>query len=158
MKNYLLAVAMNLALVSSVSPARATGSHCVTCSTQIVHSKAHLTIFRMLNASHHIELKIGCSALSQLEIDVPEGIDIPQRIEITERSGQKVNATVSVSDKKIMMTFAQPVPPQTTLSFLLKGIKTSDYVDRTWFYTLSGRNVGTSTYIPFGIAQIQSYK
>lgn len=124
----------------------------------IVHSGAHPNGVHVLHATHHFDLYVGGEALSQLLIDLPEGIWVSEGIAVTNQSGQKVAATVSIKDTRATIAFAQPVPAGTTLSIFMQGVETKDYLGRDWLYPIYGRSVGMSADIPLGTAQIQTYK
>ena len=127
-------------------------------TSPIIHSWAHPDGARVPNATHHFELKVEENALSQLSIDIPKGIRVTRGIETTTKSGQKLDATVSINNRRAAIAFAQPVPPGTIVSVSMKGIRTSDYLGRTWFYLVRGRNVGMTSDIPLGTVRIQTYK
>lgn len=149
---------MTLVFASSVSAAWAAASLPNAKTSPIVHSWAHPNGARVPNATHHFKLQVEGNALSQLSIDIPEGISITQGIEITTQSGQKLDPTVSINNRRATIAFAQPVPPGTRLSILMKGIRTSDYLGHTWFYPVEGRFVGMTSDIQLGTVRIQTYK
>ena len=159
MKRLLYAATLTLALTSLVSAARADESpREYQKATHLVHSGAHPNSVRTPNTTHHFKLYVEGNALSQLSIDLPEGISINRGIEVTDQAGKKVDETVSINDRKATIAFAQPVSPGTMLSIEMKGIKTSDYLGRTWFYPIYGKDVGMTVEIPLGTARIQTYK
>ena len=124
----------------------------------IVHSGAHPNGVHVPYATHHFDLFVGGKALSQLLINLPEGIRIGKGIAVTNQSGQTIDATVSIKETSATIVFAQPVPTGTTLSIFMQGVETSDYIGHDWLYPIYGRSIGTSVDIPFGTAQIQTYK
>lgn len=149
---------LTLLFSSSVPTAWATEALPNVKASPIVHSWAHPDGVRVPNATHHFELQIEGNTLSQISIDIPEGIRVTQGIETTTKSGQKIEATVSISNRSATIAFAQPVPPGTILSVFMKGIRTSDYLGHTWFYPVKGRSVGMTSDIPLGTVRIQTYK
>ncbi len=159
MKRLLSAATLTLALVSVISAARADESpREYPKTTHLVHSGAHPNSVRTPNAIHHFKLSVEGNALSQLSIDLPEGIRVSQGIEVTDQAGKKVDETVSINDRKVTVAFAQPVSPGTLLSVEMKGIRTSDYLGRAWLYPIYGEDVGMRVEIPLGTASIQTYK
>lgn len=157
MKKLIYAAALTLLLTSTIPAAQATGVPGDVKASHIVHTGAHPFNARSPNATHHFELHVEGPSLSQLSIDVPEGIRIGREIEITDRAQKKVEATVSIQDRKAKITFAKPVPSGTTLSISMKGIRTSSYLGRTWLYRVSSQMVGLIGDIPLGTAQIRTY-
>ncbi|HEY9601997.1 MAG TPA: DUF2808 domain-containing protein [Allocoleopsis sp.] len=159
MKRLLYAATLTLVLTSNVPAVRADDSpREYQKTTLLVHSGAHPNNARVPNATHHFKLYVAGNALSQLSIDLPEGISVRRGIEVTDQSGKKVDETVSINDRKATIAFAQPVPPGTLLSVEMKGIRTSDYLGRTWLYRVYGKDVGMTGEIPLGTARIQTYK
>jgi hypothetical protein len=96
--------------------------------------------------------------LSQLTIDLPEGLKVSQGIEAVNQAGQTIAAIATFSGHKVMIAFTQPVPPHNLLRLDLKGVHTLDYLGRTWFVPVSGRSVGMATDIPLGTARFQTSK
>lgn len=159
MKRLLYAATLTLTLTSLIPAARADESHReYPKATHLVHSGAHPNSVRTSNATHHFKLYVEGNALSQLSIDLPEGIRVSRGIEVTDQGGKKVDETVSINNRKVTIAFAQPVSPGTLLSVEMKGIKTSDYLGRAWLYPVYGKDVGMTVEIPLGTAQIQTYK
>lgn len=159
MKRLLYAATLTLVLTSLVPAVRADESlREYPKATHLVHSGAHPNNPRVPNATHHFKLYVAGKALSQLSIDLPEGIRFSRGIEVTDQAGKKVDETVSINDRKATIAFAQPVSPGTLLSIEMKGITTSDYLGHTWLYRVYGKDVGMTVEIPLGTAQIQTYK
>ena len=159
MKRLLCAATSTLALTSLTLTAYAAESpREYQKATHLVHSGAHPNTVRTLNATHHFKLYVEGNALSQLSIDLPEGVRISRGIEVTDKAGKKVDETFSINDRKVTLAFAQPVSPGTLLSVEMKGMRTSDYLGRTWLYPIYGKDVGMTEEIPLGTVQIQTYK
>ncbi len=148
-----LAIAVSVVSTIQVSEALDNGK-----VPRIVHSNAHPNDARVQNATHHFELHVQGSALSELLIDSPDRLRIrdSNSILVTDRSGEKVNATVSVNDGDVVINFLQPVPPETTLSISIKGV-TAPGDSNTWFYPFYGKSVGMTAAIPIGLIRIQTY-
>ncbi len=74
---------------------------------------------------------------------------------VSEKSGKKIDSTVSIKDKRVTIAFSQPVPVETTLSILMKGGQTSFLSQgRTFLYPVYGTSVDMTEEIPIGVAQI----
>lgn len=158
MKRLIYATTLTLALTSLVPAAYAdVGPREYQKATHFVHSGAHPTNARAANATHHFELHVADQPLSQLSIDLPNGLRISQGIEVTDQSGKKIDATVSIKDQKATIAFAQPVSPGTLLSIEMKGVRTHDLLGRNWLYQVYARNVGLTADFPLGPAQITTY-
>ncbi len=159
MKIYIRNAVFILAFASSsISASQALGVMREPQAPLIVHSEAHPNNVHVPSATHHFKLQVAGYNISKLLIDLPKGISVTGGIEITSQSGQKVDYTVSLNNRRVTVAFAQPVSPGTTLSISLKGVRTSDYLGRTWLYPVSGRLNDIQVDIPLGIARIQTYK
>lgn len=157
MKRLIYAATLTLTLTSLVGAAYADEvSREHPRATQIIHSGAHPNARRTPNATYHFELHVGSNALSQLEIDLPDQIDIPKQIEVTDRSGERIEATVSIDDRKAAIAFTRPISPGTILSVSLQGIEIPKYPN-VWLYPIYGRFVGQTAQIPLGTVRIQTY-
>ena len=154
-----LAIPFGIAsLYASIAPAAwATGVRGDSKFTHFVESAAYPDNARAPLATHEIELHVVGRALSQLSIDLPEGINVKNGIEITDKSGKKIDATASINGKKATVAFTQPVPPETILLISLKGITNSDFQGRTWLYRVYTQKVGMPAEIPLGPAYITTY-
>ena len=166
MKTLIYATALTLAIpfgiallqTSSVAPAYADGVLRDAKAPHLVHSNAHPNNARVQNATHHFQVHVQGSDLSQLSVDVPEGVRLSDRIVVTDEFGKKVNAKTSIDDKRVTITFEQPVPSGTTLSVSMKGVSTR-FLSRghVWLYSIYGRSVGMTEDVRIGLARIQTY-
>ena len=124
----------------------------------IVHSSLHPNGTRVTNATQHFEVHVQGKELSQLSIEIPDGIDVSDRIIVSEKSGKNIDSNIAIKDKKATIAFSQPVPVETTLSILMKGFNTSILSQRrTLLYPVSARSVGMTEDIRIGTARIQTY-
>lgn len=165
MKTLIYATALTLAIpfgivllqTSSATPAYAGGVLRDAKAPHLIHSNAHPNNARVQNATHHFQVHVHGGDLSQLSVDVPEGIRLGDRIVVTDESGNKVNAKTSIDDKRITIIFEQPVPNGTTLSVSMKGVS-SRFLSRgrIWLYPIYGRSVGMTEDVRIGLARIQT--
>ena len=165
MKTLIYATVLTLAIpfgiaslqASSAAPAYAGGVLRDAKAPHLVHSNAHPINARVQNATHHFQVHVQGRNLSQLFVDVPEGIRLGDRIVVTDESGKKVDAKTSIDDKRVTIAFAQPVPSGTTLSVSMKGISTG-FLSRghVWLYSIYGRSVGMTEDVRIGLARIQT--
>lgn len=100
MKILIIGAAFTLAIASSV-PALAGGALRDAKASHLVHSGAHPNNARIPRATHHFDVHVQGSDLEQLFVDVPEGIKVSDRIIVTDQSDQKIDASVSVNDKRV---------------------------------------------------------
>ncbi|HBL11690.1 MAG TPA: hypothetical protein DD379_09820 [Cyanobacteria bacterium UBA11162] len=157
MKKLIYAATFTLVLASFAPAVQAAGSLPNAKVPHLVHSSAHPNDALVPNATHHFEVHVQGKGLSELSIDLPQGVSIRNGIEVTNQSGQKINAEVSINDKKATVVFAQPVEPDTTLSINMQGVKTPGY-SYTWQYRVYGKLVGINQEISLGSARIQTYR
>lgn len=158
MKKLIALAIFSLATAYSI-PSAFAGGVIGTLTTHLVHDGAHPNEARALSVTHHFEVHVQGSELSQLIINLPEGIKVRRGIEVTDRSGQKIDTTVSINDGRATLTFAQPVSSETTLLVDIKGVQTpAPGYARTWLYSVYGRSVGMTTDKRIGLAQIKTYE
>ncbi len=156
MKKLIYATTITLAIASSF-PALAGGILRNAKAPHLVHSGAHPNNARISQSTHHFDVHVQGSNLEQLFIDVPKGVNVRNRITITDQSSNKVDATISINDNRIAIAFTQPVPTGTTLLVSMKGVSTSSLRGYTWLYPVYSRSVGINADVPIGIARIQTY-
>lgn len=156
MKKLIYAAIFTLMFASSVPDAHATGSQSDLKVSHIVHNDAHPNNAQIPYATHHFEVHVQGPALSELLIDLPEGVSISKEIEVKNQLNQKIDALFSVNNRTVTVVFSQPVPPETTLSINMRDVKTPGY-SKTWMYHVYGKMVGINTKIPLGFARIQTY-
>ncbi|MCU0533031.1 MAG: DUF2808 domain-containing protein [Hydrococcus sp. Prado102] len=121
-----------------------------------IHSGAHPSSSFVRDAVHHFEIDVPKSGLSSLSIELPENISVRDEIEVKNQDGEKINAKVSMNDRKATIAFSQPVPAQTKLLIDLNGVKTPGYAN-TWNYRIYGTMVGIDREIPLGTRRVQTY-
>ncbi|MBE9166635.1 DUF2808 domain-containing protein [Pleurocapsales cyanobacterium LEGE 06147] len=156
MNKLIFITAFTLTVASLISVARASEISRNLPSYVIIHSEAHPNTARALNAVHHFEIKVPKSGLLSLSIAIPKGISIRDGIEVKDRSGQNIDAEVSMNDEKATLVFSQPVSNQKMLTINLKNVKTRG-LDNIWNYRIYGTIVGMNQEIPLGTARIQTY-
>ncbi len=120
-----------------------------------VHSGAHPNNARIQNATHHFEYSVRDNALSELIVQLPDKISI-KGIDVTNSLGEPLDARVSINDTMATIVFSEPVPPHTTISVSLRGVRTPGHA-KIWQYHLFGKLIGIDQAIPLGFARIQTY-
>ncbi|MFQ4142610.1 DUF2808 domain-containing protein [Chlorogloeopsis sp. ULAP02] len=162
MKKLLLSVVPLLVVASSaLPPAQASPMfRRDTKATQIIRSGAIPSVGNSTRATHYFDLKVQGNPLSQLLIDVPEGLMITRGIRVTNQSGEQVATNVTMNGKRATIDFAQPVATGTTIKISLQGVRTlypNSVNAPTWLYPVYGRSVGLTADIPFSLARVQIY-
>ena len=156
MKQVIYAATFTLIIASFIPTAWATGKPGDAKFSHLVDSAAYPDAASVRGATHEIEVHVHGENISELSIDLPEGVSVTKGIEVTNESGQKVEAQASVNDGKATIAFSQPVQSDTTLSINLRGVNTLGY-SRHWIYQVYGRMVGLNATIPLGPARISTY-
>jgi hypothetical protein len=155
MKKLIYTVTFTLVLASSVTTAWAKNPNDAKFS-HLGNSAAVPNVARIPDATHKFDVHVQGKALSELVIDLPEGISINKGIEVQNKLGQKIPTTVSINNKKATVAFSEPIVPGTTISIRMKVVNTPDYKG-TWHYPVSVKKVGMKEAIPLGLARIQTY-
>lgn len=108
------------------------------------------------NLRHTFELQIpqNSGALSQLNIDVPEGLKVKNDISIFNQSGGKIPANTSVKDNKIRIVFSEAISPGNILTIDLNKVNRIG-TSNAWLYAVSAKLVGVDTEIRIGMAQFR---
>lgn len=126
----------------------------------IIQSGAYPNLMRALQATHYFEVCVMGQPLTQLLIEIPNGVHFDSNIFVTyslfESIFDPVNFTSAVTSDYATIWFSRPIPPGAILSVSLRGVKSTDRSSRTWVYPVYGRNDA----IPFvflGLARIQRW-
>jgi Protein of unknown function (DUF2808) len=154
LKRLIYATVSTLTFLASVPAIQAEDVASSPRATQVIHSSAIPNNAGAPRATYHFELRVGGGSLSQITIDIPEEVAIGE-IEVKSQSGQKIDATTSISNKVATLTFAQPISVGTTMDVSLRDVSTRWRYPKTWFFPISGSVGGVN--IPFGLARIQTY-
>lgn len=157
MKKLIEALAFTLVIASLAPSVRAEGSLPDAKIPHLLRSGAHPNSAMVSDATHYFEIHVQGRSISELAIDLPEGISIEKSIEVVNESGQKLDAQVSIAPRKATVVFSQPVEPDTTLSIEMQGINTPGY-DSTWQYRIYSKLVGLNREISLGSVQISTYR
>ncbi|MBD2772075.1 DUF2808 domain-containing protein [Iningainema tapete] len=156
MKKFMYAATLfTLAIVSSVPAALAKNPNDAKIS-HLGNSAAIPNYAAAPAATHKFDVHTQGKAISELIIDLPEDANINQGIEVKNKLGQKISATVSINGRKATVAFSEPVAPGTTISILMKGVNTPGY-EQTWHYPVSVKKVGMNGELPLGLARVQTY-
>ncbi len=85
--------------------------------------------------------------LSELKFTAPLGMQLSRSIDIMDQNGQRVAATIALEGQVAIVTFAQPVALNSTLSVDLNKVRTGDN-SRIRELETSGKLGSTKEYIP----------
>ncbi len=107
---------------------------------------------------HTLRLQVPktSSALSQLIIDVPDGLIVKNDISVFEHSGRKINTNHSVNGSQVIVAFPETIAPGTSLDIDMNNVSVLG-VSNAWLYQVSAKIVGIDVNIPLGVAQIHTY-
>ncbi|MFB2935610.1 hypothetical protein ACE1B6_10040 [Aerosakkonemataceae cyanobacterium BLCC-F154] len=155
MRTLIYTAAIALALAASIpadnASARTEGGLHVEGAVQFPQSRS-----RIVRHTIRFHIPQGTSPLSQLNIDVPEGLRISDNIALTDKSGRKINANISIMGNKVIVDFPQSVAPASKLELDLNNVRIRG-VSNAWIYRVSAKLVGLEADVPIGIAQIRVY-
>lgn len=159
-RTLIYAAAVTLTLTLSVS---STYAHPTTESLNSPHvislneSPQGIRHLRVVRHTLRLEIPQQCKALSQLTIEAPSHITVRDNIDVSDQSGKKINANISINDKKVILAFTEPVAPNTVLTIAMNNVKKSTVTTGDKLYKISARLEGNNAELPIGIAQLRSY-
>ncbi|QLE58780.1 DUF2808 domain-containing protein [Nostoc sp. TCL26-01] len=109
--------------------------------------------------ANYITLYTGSQPLSYVTILPPDYINIGEKIEVSDQSGQKIDANVTKEGEKVKISFTQPVQPGSTLNIALMDLAFGPPIPSksTFNYELAGGYTSYKQDIPYGLAQFQVY-
>ncbi len=114
------------------------------------------------NVRHSFKLQIPSNgnALEQINIRVPEGLDVSKKIKIYDQFRQHIATDVSINRVKgsnvVTIKFSEPVAPGTILTVDMNNVRVLG-VSNAWLYALSVRMVGYDADIPIGLVRYGIY-
>lgn len=158
MKHLIYATAVGLLLTTSIKTAQAAG---VLKDAQVPHLTTTAAIPRnprLPFAKYRFGLHVSGYSLSQLTIGIPEQIQVSGNITITDQSGQSIESSTIFKGNKAIVTFADPIAPDTNLKVTLNGVRTSTFRSQVWLFPFAGRGAEMTADIPLGMARIATYK
>lgn len=123
----------------------------VISSVQFPQSK-----WRIVRHSFQVNIPLGSNAISQLFISVPEGLSVSDNIKVFDKTGKIINNSISKDDRKITISFPNPIAPGNRLEVVMKDVKISG-LSNAWLYPVSAKLDGINANIPLGLAQFRVY-
>jgi len=92
-------------------------------------------------------------------ITPPNDVSIDEGVQVTTQSGRQIEANVFRGfreNNRIILAFAQPVPPRTTLEITMQEVEFVVPGAGNFFnYELAGKYIGLERLIPYGLARFQ---
>ena len=157
MKQLIYAVAFTLVIASSVPAALAKNPNDAKV-THLGNGAAFPNDSAVSDATHKFEVHVQGKAVSELAINMPEGVKVNRGIEVKNKSGQKIPATVSIDGKIATVAFSEPVAPGNSLSVSMKGVNAASYDSNQFLhYQVSAKNEGMKEAISLGLVRITTY-
>ncbi|HEY9771614.1 MAG TPA: DUF2808 domain-containing protein [Coleofasciculaceae cyanobacterium] len=156
MKKLISTVAFTLITTSLPATAWANGKSDYPEGTHLFDSAAIPSNARIQNANHKFKVHVQKTPISELSIYLPEKVNLSKDIEVTDGTGQKIDAQTSVDSGKAAIAFAQPVSSDTVLKVNLRGIRTSGF-EQNWLYRVYSKPVELTAETPLGTAEVRTY-
>ncbi len=117
---------------------------------------------RSLIVRHTFRLHVpqNSKALSQLLINVPATVTVSndiKNIDVMDENKHKINTNVSVNSRTILLTFPEPVAPNTEFHIDFNNVVKRLNVGNGPVYRFFARVVGSDAEIPIGVAWFHTY-
>ncbi|MEH2002456.1 MAG: DUF2808 domain-containing protein [Nostoc sp.] len=157
MKKLIHAVALTLIIASLSSAAYGTNTTKnsrfpnIVGAVQFPQNKA-----KVVRDSLQLKIPQDSRALSQMTIAVPQGLTVKNDINLSDQSGQKIAANITVNGRTITIAFPQQVARGTELNIDLNRVLISG-TSNAWLYPVSVRLVGLNADIPVGVFRLRIY-
>ncbi|MBP5973018.1 DUF2808 domain-containing protein [Brasilonema sp. CT11] len=117
------------------------------------------TRWRLVRHTFRVHIPKNSKPVSQLSISVPPTVSWSNNlkdINVADDNNQKINTQISVSGKTILLTFPEPVAPNTKLEIDIKNVK-QPTLGNGPVYSFSEKVVGSDVEIPIGVAWFRMY-
>jgi len=106
--------------------------------------------------TYYFSLQVAGKALSQVVIDLPQGIKIEQRVDVVDTNNHEVGASYQRKSQQVLIAFAQPIAIGTTLNFYIHGLKTESSSPSVYNLLISVQFEGSKENIHIGTVRIQT--
>lgn len=107
------------------------------------------------NSVHFIRVAVIGMTLQDLVVMTPSQMEKYETVRVIDQSGKEVASKVSRSDRRVAITFDQPVAPGGYLQVEFGGVRMGSLSDNSLFYGVTGQRAGIQGEIPIGTARIQ---
>ncbi len=96
------------------------------------------------------------NAVSQIVIEAPDNIVLDNNIDVSNKSGEKINAEIAIDDKKkATLTFSEPVAPGTKLTIEMNKVRKLRATRGEMLYKVYANYVNSNQPVPVGIARLR---
>ncbi|WP_026082253.1 DUF2808 domain-containing protein [Mastigocladopsis repens] len=106
-----------------------------------------------------VHIPKNSKGVSQLSIEVPTTVTLTNDIDdidVVDENGQKINTNVSVNGKTILLSFTEPVAPNTDLEIDLNDVKRR-HLGNSYVYRFRAKFAGSDAEIPIGVASFRMH-
>lgn len=158
MKRVLFPIAAALTLAVSISTAFAQTSTTASNFARITSFSEFPKNIRHWSTLRHtfkIAISQQSNAVSQIIIEAPDNIVPKNSIDISNQSKEKINAEVTIDDKKAILTFSEPIPPGTELTIDMNKVRKSPATKGEMLYKVYANYVNSNQVVPVGIARLR---
>lgn len=158
MKKRLFYTAATFTLAVSIGTAIAQPTTAATNFARITNFSEFPKGIRHWSILRHT-LKIAISeqsnAVSKIIIEAPNNIVLRDNIDVSNQSGEKINASVAIDEKKAVLTFSEPVPPGTKLTIEMNKVRKLRATRGEMLYKVFVNFVDSKQTVPVGIARLR---
>ena len=110
------------------------------------------TRWRLVRHTFALHLPQKSKPVTQIIIAAPSTVAVSNDIDVLEHNGRKINFSVSVNGKTIILAFSEPIVPGIKLNINLNKVK-QPIGGLTSVYRFSAKGVGSDAEIPVGVAK-----
>ncbi|MEA5594087.1 DUF2808 domain-containing protein [Rivularia sp. UHCC 0363] len=134
--------------------------------TKVTSNFARITNFsefpkgirHMSTLRHTLKITISeqSNGVSKIMIEAPDNIKLNDNIDVSNQSGEKINAEINIDDKKkATLTFSEPVPPGTKLTIEMNKVRKLRATRGEMLYKVFANFVDSNQAVPVGIARLR---
>lgn len=113
------------------------------------------TRWRLVRHTFVLNLPQKSKPVTQIIIAAPSTVAVSNDIDVLEHKGRKINFSVSVNGKTIILAFPEPIVPDTKLAINLNKVK-QPIGGPTSVYRFSAKAVGSNEEISVGVARFRT--
>lgn len=158
MKRILFSTAAILTLAVSTSTAIAQTTTAASNFARITSFSEFPQRIRYWSTPRHtfkIAISERSNAVSQIIIEAPDNIVPRDNINISNQSGEKINAEIAIDEKIATLTFSEPVAPGTKLTIEMNKVRKRGATRGEMLYKVFANFVGSNQAVPVGIARLR---
>lgn len=158
MKRILFSTAAILTLAVSTSTAIAQTTTAASNFARITSFSEFPQRIRYWSTPRHtfkIAISERSNAVSKIIIEAPDNIKLDDNIDISNQSGEKINAEIAIDEKIATLTFSEPVAPGTKLTIEMNKVRKRGATRGEMLYKVFANFVGSNQAVPVGIARLR---